>query len=200
MFLVNQDSLPSKTDHDYTFRYITIESVSTEKIDFESCPEYQFKESPGRARRIIKDGDILVSGVRPNLKAFAIFENPNSENWICSTGFYVLTAKEKQNNLFHFYQILSEIGESQFHSYVAGSNYPAIGDREIKRMRLYCPSYPEQCTIVESIKSLATEIIKKETKIKTLQRLKKSLMQNLLTGKMKVNIKEVENILKLENN
>ena len=58
-------------------------------------PEYSFKDSPGRARRIIKDNDILISGVRPNLKAFAIYTKPDDNEWICSTGFHVLTAKDE---------------------------------------------------------------------------------------------------------
>lgn len=186
VFFVNQNSLPSQTDGNFTFRYITIEAVQTENIDFESCPEYTFKDSPGRARRIINDNDILISGVRPNLKAFAIYQKPNEENWICSTGFYVLTAKDEENHKYHFYQILSEIGESQFHSYVAGSNYPAIGDRDLKLLKLLRPPYDEQCLIEEKISSISIENSKKQTKIQTLQRLKKSLMQNLLTGKVRL--------------
>jgi len=195
VFYVNQNAIPSQTDSNYKFRYITIEAVDTESIDFESCPEYEFKESPGRARRIIENGDILISGVRPNLKAFAIYEKPNGENWICSTGFYVLTAKEEENNKFYFYQILSEIGEQQFHSYVAGSNYPAIGDRDIKLLKLYKPSYPEQCLIEEKISSISSINKQKQTKIQTLQRLKKSLMQNLLTGKVRLDVEEVNKII-----
>jgi len=195
VFYVNQKTLPSQTDANYKFRYVTIEAVNTENIGFDSCPEYEFKESPGRARRIMMDGDILISGVRPNLKAFAIYNKPNNENWICSTGFYVLTAKKDENNKFYFHQILSEIGEKQFHSYVAGSNYPAIGDRDIKLMKLYKPPYPEQCLIEEKISSLSANNKQKQTKIKTLQRLKKSLMQNLLTGKVRVDVEAINKII-----
>ena len=195
VFEINQISLPSQTDGNYKFRYVTIEAVNTENIDFENCPEYLFKESPGRARRIMIDGDILISGVRPNLKAFVIYERPNDENWICSTGFYVLTAKEDESNKFYFYQILSEIGEKQFHSYVAGSNYPAIGDGDIKNMKLLRPQYDEQLQIAEKIGKVSKSNELKQSKIRTLQRLKKSLMQNLLTGKVRLDVEKVNNIL-----
>lgn len=197
IFSVNEESLPSKTDPTFKFRYITIESVSTEFIDFNSCPEYEFKDSPGRARRIVRNGDILISGVRPNLKAFAIYNNPNAENWICSTGFYVLTAKENEDNSFYYFQILSEIGAKQFHSYVAGSNYPAIGDRDIKNMRLLSPDFEEQKSISAKFDLISKENEKQQTKIQTLQRLKKSLMQNLLTGKIRLS-NEVINRLSAE--
>lgn len=195
VFSINSDSLPSKTDSNYKFKYITIESVSTEKINFNDCLEFNFKDAPGRARRSIKNGDILISGVRPNLKAFAIFNNPNNENWICSTGFYVLTANKQESNLFYYYQILSEICDKQFYSWVAGSNYPAIGDRDIRQMKFLCPKYDEQIKIAEKIKSISDYQQAKQQKIATLERLKKSLMQNLLTGKVRVKVEEIEKIM-----
>ncbi len=200
IFSVNDESLPSKTAPTFKFRYITIESVSTEFIDFKNCPEYEFKDSPGRARRIVKNGDILISGVRPNLKAFAIYNNPNAENWICSTGFYVLTAKENEDNSFYYFQILSEIGAKQFHSYVAGSNYPAIGDRDIKNMRLLSPDFEEQKSISAKFDLISKENEKQLTKIQTLQRLKKSLMQNLLTGKVRVDVAKINELIKEQEN
>ena len=186
LFFMNQNTLSNKTDADYKFRYITIEAVNTESIDFESCPEFSFKESPGRARRIINDYDILISGVRPNLKAFAIYRKPNSQNWICSTGFHALTAKDNVCPQFFFYQILSSIGASQFHSWVAGSNYPAIGDSDMRNMLLYTPPYKEQLFINQKFESISKTQNAKHEKIAVLERLKKSLMQNLLTGKVKI--------------
>ncbi len=187
LFYMNQNTLSSNTNADYRFKYITIEAVNTEKIEFENCPCYSFKDSPGRARRIIKDNDILISGVRPNLKAFAIYYKPDSNNWICSTGFHVLTAKEKVCPQFFFYQILSSIGASQFHSWVAGSNYPAIGDSDMKNMLLYMPPYEEQLVINQKFESISKSQKEKQSKIAILERLKKSLMQNLLTGRVRVN-------------
>ena len=186
LFYMNQNTLSSNTNADYRFKYITIEAVNTEKIEFENCPCYSFKDSPGRARRIIKDNDILISGVRPNLKAFAIYYKPDSNNWICSTGFHVLTAKEKVCPQFFFYQILSSIGASQFHSWVAGSNYPAIGDSDMKNMLLYTPPYEEQLVINQKFESISKSQKEKQSKIAVLERLKKSLMQNLLTGKVRI--------------
>lgn len=192
VFDINSNTLSSQTNADFSFNYITIENVSTEVIDFENCVSYKFKDSPGRARRNLKNGDILISGVRPNLKSFAIYENPNNENWICSTGFYVLSAKENQDKEFYFYQILSSIGEKQFYSYVAGSNYPAIGDRDLKNMIVYSPSFDEQIEISKKFKILADTISEKLIKIKSLEKLKKSLMQHLLTGKKRLSNEAIE--------
>ena len=186
VFYINESSLPSNTPADYQFRYITIEQVSTNHIDFGNCETFRFSDAPGRARRIVRDKDILISGVRPNLKSFAIFNNPDAGNWICSTGFFVLTAKNEDDNLISYYELLSEIGERQFYSYVAGSNYPAIGDSDIRNIRLVLPSSVKEKTAIANILSKVDEAIAAvQGSIAAAERLKKSLMQNLLTGRMK---------------
>lgn len=187
VFYINDLSLPSNTPIDYQFRYIPIELVSTNHISFDDCELFRFGDAPGRARRILRENDVLISGVRPNLKAFAIFKKPNTnDNWICSTGFYVLTAKKEEDNLISYYELLSEIGGSQFYSYVAGSNYPAIGDSDIRNLRLILPSSKKEKLAISSIFSKVDEAIASvQNSIAAAERLKKSLMQNLLTGKMK---------------
>ena len=186
VFYINKLSLPSTTSADYQIKYITIEQVSTNLIDYDNCESFRFSDAPGRARRIVKDNDILISGVRPNLKSFAIFKSPNTDNWICSTGFFVLTAKNEEDNLISYYELLSEIGDRQFYSYVAGSNYPAIGDSDIRNIRLILPVDKTERTAIANILSKVDEAIAAlKGSIAAAECLKKSLMQNLLTGIMK---------------
>lgn len=187
VFYINDLSLPSNTPIDYQFRYIPIEQVNTNHISFDDCELFRFGDAPGRARRILRENDVLISGVRPNLKAFAIFKKPETnDDWICSTGFYVLTAKKEEDNLISYYELLSEIGGSQFYSYVAGSNYPAIGDSDIRNLRLILPTSKKEKLAISSIFYIVDETIASvQDSITAAERLKKSLMQNLLTGKMK---------------
>ncbi|MBQ8968279.1 MAG: restriction endonuclease subunit S [Bacteroidaceae bacterium] len=186
IFDINELSLPSNTPPDYQFKYIPIEQISTNHIEYAGCDSFIFSESPGRARRIVREGDILISGVRPNLKAFAVFKKPDNNNWICSTGFFVLTAKAKEDSMIAYYELLSDICGSQFYSYVAGTNYPAIGDSDIRNMRIILPSSKAEKSAIANILSKVDEAIESvQHSITMAERLKKSLMQNLLTGKMK---------------
>lgn len=186
VFYINELTLPANTPSDFQFRYIPIEKVSTNHIDYENCEQFEFQDAPGRARRIMRQNDILISGVRPNLKSFAIFKKPDDKNWICSTGFFVLTAKQPEDNLISYYELLSEICGSQFYSLVVGTNYPAIGDSDIRNIRLILPSSKEEKTAVANILSKVDKAIASvQNSIAAAERLKKSLMQNLLTGKMK---------------
>jgi len=185
VFLINEKTLNSKTDEDFLFKYITIEAVTTEKLIPELIEKHQFKNAPSRARRVITKGDLLISTVRPNLKAFLRF-NENGTDWICSTGFGVLSAKENQDSDFYFFQLLSFIGEKQFASLISGSNYPAISERDLKNIKVYEAPFDVQIEIKDKLISLAEYVEAKYSKITMLEKLKKSLMQKLLTGQVRV--------------
>lgn len=182
---INRKSLPTNTSPDFLFRYIPIECVSTGEIDFVNCPLFSFRDAPGRARRLVEDNDILVSGVRPNLKSFAIYKRPDGNNWICTTGIYVLTAKCKESSVLIYNELLSRIGDIQFYRMVAGSNYPAISDSDIRKIKILFPPLPEQKSIAKILSTVDDAIRSTNETIQKLERVKKSLMQNLLSGKMR---------------
>ena len=71
---------------------------------------------------------------------------------------------------------------------IAGINAtPQINKNEYSKYKIICPiSKEEQINIAQKISSIDIEINNKQSKITTLERLKKSLMQNLLTGKVRV--------------
>src|ERR1035438_6191550 len=77
------------------FNYIDISCVENESGKFLGANRVATQEAPSRARRGVKQDDVLISTVRPNLKAFAILtEVP--ERAIASTGFAVLRAKPER--------------------------------------------------------------------------------------------------------
>ena len=75
------------------FYYIDISCVENESGRFLGANKIETDNAPSRARRSVKKNDILLSTVRPNLRAFAILtEIP--ERAIASTGFAVLRSKK----------------------------------------------------------------------------------------------------------
>jgi type I restriction enzyme S subunit len=88
---INDEALPETTDQDYEMDYVDIGSVSL-GAGIEKIEHFSFKEAPSRARRIVRDGDVIVSTVRTYLKAIAPITAP-PENLIVSTGFAVVRPK-----------------------------------------------------------------------------------------------------------
>ena len=178
---VDPESLGSKTDEDYTFRYVSLSDIENGVIS-ENLETYTFKHSPSRAKRLVQKGDVLLATVRPNLKAFAKVKNAN--NLVVSTGFAVLRAKlERLDSNYLLHSIYGTNTEKQIYGLVVGSNYPAINSKDVKNLRIPLPPLPEQRQIARILSTWDKAIDTLQKLIAKKQERKKGLMQQLLTGK-----------------
>ena len=175
---IDAASLKSTTPPDFSFYYIDISSVKTGVIN-KPVTKIYFKNSPSRARRILKSDDVLMATVRPNLQSFAYF-GENRGNYICSTGFAVIRSKNN-NGKFIFHNLFSESISSQIDALVVGSNYPAINSSDVKNLLIPNPPLPEQKKIAKILTSVDEVIETTETQINKLKYLKTGLMNELLT-------------------
>jgi type I restriction enzyme, S subunit len=139
---IDSETLAAGTDPAYEFRYIDIASVKTGRIHAPS-EAITFSSSPSRARKVVRKGDVLMSTVRPNLQAFAYFDEA-SEDFVASTGFAVLRAKHISDGRFLYQSILGDDVTRQIAALVAGSNYPAISSANVKDIEVLAPPLPEQ--------------------------------------------------------
>ena len=177
---VDPDKLSETTDKEYRFRYLDIGSVKANVISLPSH-EITFGGSPSRARKPVMTGDVLMSTVRPNLKAFAYFDF-DVKNCVASTGFAVLRAKPSSNDRFILYSILSDETTRQIESLVVGSNYPAINTGEVRKLKVCAPKCKdEQAKIAEILSTVDRAIEQTQGLIAKQQRIKTGLMQDLLT-------------------
>ncbi|MDA8955421.1 restriction endonuclease subunit S [Gammaproteobacteria bacterium] len=176
---VDIESLKGNTDPDYKFKYIDISCVSTGSV----TPPSQyilFQNAPSRAKRVVRQNDVLIATVRPNLKAFAHFDE-EGEDWVASTGFAVLRNKEWADSRFIFNVMLSDDVSGQIDKLVAGSNYPAINSSDVKDLTVLSPPLPEQKKIASILTSVDEVIENTQKQIDKLQDLKKATMNELLT-------------------
>ncbi|WP_064221383.1 restriction endonuclease subunit S, partial [Anoxybacillus flavithermus] len=192
LVFVNPESLSNKTNEEYEFEYIDIGSVErTGKIG--ETVRYQFKNSPSRARRIVRTGDTIISTVRPYLRAFAFIDNKHDQK-VCSTGFAVLRPKEKIDPVFLFQSILNDKFVEFLKSRMTGSNYPAVTATDIKEYKLGVPrDINEQTKIAKILAKYDEKLEIEEKSLEQLQTIKKALMQVLLTGKVRVKVDDEVN-------
>ncbi|MBP7792606.1 MAG: restriction endonuclease subunit S [Candidatus Goldbacteria bacterium] len=133
---INPDSI--KKDYPYNeIEYIDIQSVgSGYLIESKLIP---LSEAPSRAKRLIKDGDTILSTVRPNRRSFLYIKNPR-DNVVVSTGFAVLRAKEGIDSRYFYYAVT----EQKFTDYLTlcakGAAYPAVDTEIIQKGKI--PVYP----------------------------------------------------------
>lgn len=116
--------------------YIDISSVSTSSINKKQL--MLFSDAPGRARRIVRDGDIIWSCVRPNRKSYALILQPES-NLIVSTGFSVLSATKVPFSYLYF-TTTTEDFVAYLTNHATGAAYPAVTARDFEAAKLLKPS------------------------------------------------------------
>lgn len=144
---------------------------------------------PSRARRVVKENDILYSTVRPIQKHYGIIKHP-VENMIASTGFAVLSATQgsSYNELFYLF-ITSEVNLRILDAIANNSvsSYPSINPDDILNLRIALP--PDLTSLRELCRKLQNcyEMIDAEQKEnKVLEQLRDFLLPMLMNGQVKV--------------
>ncbi len=148
---INRETVnPGKTYTDW-FRYIDISSVEngTGIVNLENI--IKIADAPSRARRVVKQGDVLVSTVRPNLKAYA-YLGYLPERAIASTGFAVLTSKEGINSRYLFYMLFDESIQKQMIARMGKGAYPSINEKDVSDIIIPLPPTDIQMVIVSQLK------------------------------------------------
>lgn len=120
----NDESLSEATDPDYAIAYVDISSVDLVN-GITTVEPLSFEEAPSRARRIVRDGDTVISTVRTYLKAIAAIKDP-PDNMIVSTGFAVVRPLEFIDSGFLGYALQSTGFINAVVANSTGISYPAI--------------------------------------------------------------------------
>ncbi|MDU6365633.1 MAG: restriction endonuclease subunit S [Rothia mucilaginosa] len=154
---VNRCSLTETTDPDYRFFYCDVSSVERGNLTIPDAT-LKFADAPSRARRIAKSGDIVMSTVRPYLKAVA--QVPDSEdNLIFSTGFVVLTPiEEKVNSRYLYWVLQSDPFVAEATRWSNGVSYPAINVDDLMRIKLSLPTVKAQKRIAQFLDTETAKI------------------------------------------
>jgi len=115
--------------------YVDISSVATGSINKKEAMAYE--AAPGRARRIVADGDVIWACVRPNRKSFSLVLDPEP-NLIVSTGFAVLSAVAVPWTFLH-QAVTTDDFVAYLTNHAKGAAYPAVGAEDFENAELILP-------------------------------------------------------------
>ena len=139
---INARVLREDTPRDYTFQYIDIGGVSSDGQITLSEP-MRYDESPSRARRIVKQNDVIVSTVRTYLRAIAGIDW-DAKDTIASTGFAVITPDKKHSPAYIKYLMTSDAIVDEIQRESTGVSYPAINASRLSAIHIPDISLEEQ--------------------------------------------------------
>jgi type I restriction enzyme M protein len=145
-----ETAVPMELFGNTEFTYVDISSVEngSGKIDYSN--KLSTNDAPSRARRLIKENDVLLSTVRPNLKAFAFIKNL-PEKSIASTGFAVLRATKRILPEYLYAIIFDDKTVSQMILQMEKGAYPSINQSDVEAIQIPLPPLEIQRQIVDEI-------------------------------------------------
>ncbi len=79
-------------EDDFLYNYIELSNIG-KFGDIRGCTLDLGKELPGRARRLVKKGDVIISSIEGSLENCALVTEKYHDS-ICSTGFYVINSEK----------------------------------------------------------------------------------------------------------
>lgn len=175
--------------------FITSENVRDGYIEIENPKHLPIEFHNKIKNSQLQKGDVLINIVGASIGRSAVFnidvEYANTNQAVC----VFRPNAENDSNFLAFY-----IQDGYTQQRLLGTQVEtaranlSLGD--FRKFKFVIPeTKDEQILISNKINEVNTAIESKQIKIHTLQRLKKSLMQNLLTGKVRLDVEKVNKIL-----
>ena len=186
---INRRTLSQNTDPDYAFDYVDISAVATGYLS--ATPErMRFEASPSRARRIVQQGDTLISTVRTYLKAIYHVDRPWPD-LIASTGFAVLTPRPSIDARFFGFVLQSKTLVDQVVANSIGVAYPAISETRLGSLHVCLPpSRQEQEGIINHLQTATVDFDRSieatQREITLIQEFRTRQIADVVTGKLDV--------------
>lgn len=182
LILINEKTFNPKNFKQEYFSYIDIESIEngTGKIILNKI--VKSAKAPSRARRIVFDKSVVISTVRPYLKAFTYIEK-EKENTIFSTGFAVIRSNNNQKLIskYLYYLFMYNINlMEQIKVAMPKGQYPSINEDDIKNFKIPVPPLKVQQEIVTQIEKLEKQIAEAQAIIDNSKQQKQEILDKYL--------------------
>lgn len=126
---INDDVLPAVTSPDREVRYVDISNVDSDGTIGDG-EVMRFGDAPSRARRLVRDGDVVVSTVRTYLRAIAPVVDPDPD-LVVSTGFAVVRPRSGLNPRFAAYALRDSRFVEDVVANSEGVAYPGISPTKL---------------------------------------------------------------------
>jgi type I restriction enzyme S subunit len=170
--------------------YLTVVNVQEGGFDLSNVERVLVKTSELDGL-LLRDGDVLMTegGDRDKLGRGGLWREQIQP---CVYQNHIFRIRMKSNDyrseLFHF---LLQTWQAKNYFYAHAkqtSNLCTINSRELKRFPLFEPPHAEQEEMLSLMSAADSKLAAIESEISSLEGLKRSLMQNLLTGRVRVRI------------
>lgn len=171
---INDQALGEDTDPALEIHYIDIGNVDSSG-EVAELATYRFADAPSRARRLVRDGDVIVSTVRTYLQAIATIKEP-PDYLVVSTGFAVVRPDPAVFDAeFCKYALREASFLAEVERRSVGISYPAINSSDLGDIEVYLRPLSKQ-------RAIATFLDKEMSRLDRLKA-EKQMLLDLLSEK-----------------
>ncbi len=178
--VLNQASW-TKNNSPENVQYVDLANTKNGKVNL--VVPYTFSDAPSRARRILKKYDTIVGTVRPGNRSFAFI---HGEGLTGSTGFAVMSPKERHVRAFIYLALTRDEVIDNFAHLADGAAYPAVRPDVVANTEAVFPSHD----LMRAFDTFAYPWIEKmgqhDMGAGALANLRDTLLPKLLSGEIRI--------------
>ncbi|MBX0358366.1 restriction endonuclease subunit S [Halobacillus sp. Nhm2S1] len=184
--------LTSKEYQSEGVRIIQLQNIG-EGDFFNSYKIYTSEEKADQLYKCnIYPGDIIIAKMAEPVARACLIPDFNERYLMASDGIRLAVDEKKYDKYFIMNAINSPYFRKQAENNSTGTTRLRIGLKTLRKLKLAIPSFEEQQEIAKILISFNEKIKLEENQLQALQKLKKGLMQQLLTGKVRVPVDDEE--------
>lgn len=174
---VSRDIVPvsKRYSADDEISYIDISSIDSANHRVKRTQKMPVSKAPSRAQQCVRDGDLLVSTVRPALRNIAQVKTGKA-NLVASSGFCVLRANSCPVEYLLANLLMDDFSDAMC-LVATGASYPAIKKQDVLNYRVPNLPYEQMVELSSYMRQVDKLRFNVQQQIERLETLKKSLMQ-----------------------
>jgi type I restriction enzyme S subunit len=185
---INANSIRRGAEPEF-IAYLDISAVGTNTI--KEPVRMKFKEAPGRARRLARDGDMIWSSVRPGNKTYCLLLNP-PDNLVVSTGFAVISPKPGTPFSYLSKAVTTQEFTDQMVTVAKGAAYPATSFDDFERAQLVWPADELLTEFHSRTAPLLRQVALLREQSLLLAKQRDALLPRLISGKLRVDQLDIQ--------
>lgn len=164
---------------------ISPSNIQDKKMDFTKCTYLSWKKYEESPEIKVFNGDILLVKTGSTAGKTALVKNLKEKATVNPQ--IVVLKKIIIDNVFLSYVMGYEIVQDQIVNTIVGGAIPTLSQKQVANFKITIPkSKEEQIQIAQTLSDMDAEIAGLEQKLDKYRKLKAGMMQNLLTGKIRL--------------
>lgn len=170
--------------------HLSSKSFIDVRAEFQDIPKLKVPLNKVAAKSLLADGDVVfvdASEDDEGASKHVVVVNPDNKPFI--SGLHTIAAKGKSAELDHQYRrycFQTRAVKSQFRFFAVGTKVSGISKTNIAKVTMPVPSVAEQAAIAAILSDMDAEVATLGTKLAKAQQIKQGMMQELLTGRIRL--------------